>query len=407
MCRLNLTLEIVQVVTTPGATPAVFRFNTMNLTNGKSLIIMLAILVGLIGTFFAVGHYVVSSSKQKTLEKSGALMADMWKDFDFESTTLAEYEALSQSLDAHTRAQQQVRLGFVQSVSGDYQTGILQIKRVIADESVSAETRALAVGYLHLAHPAGDHMGALQFIFKDDGIYKEALGEGTLESMPDLEKGMNGLFKMADSWYETSFIKYMLASQADNELLDNKTLSPEQKKAHITATAEYLLAGDALRRSEIVQSDFRRSLYESLSTLGLHYRLCVLAMLARFDPNYQSQVDAAYQQLMQLYGLHKDNGGFLSIEGYSRFYYAAYLADVFGAARATEIKEIMAPTFDKDGLQGKANDFGTESFYIYELSRHKNMHGSPSDMGHNARFILSIAKVDPTFNVFLVSKGLK
>lgn len=372
----------------------------MNLMDRRTLI-TLVVLAGLGGAFFGVRYYIVSS-QQTNLVQSAVAMHDILGHLDFSTTTIERYRSLDRAyLTADMRAQRQIKLGHAYDLSGQYQTGIPLIKSVIADRSVPPDTRAFAIGFLFLAITTDRDKSVAQFILDDGGIYKEALGSGDLHSLPDLMQGMHQLLVTADGWYQTSFIKYRLAFQASGDLLDHTDLSATQKQADTKVIAEDIAAGDALRTKELARSDFQYSLFQYLDTLGLSSRLFDLTTLARFDTSYQSRADEAYQQLMRRYGPPQNQTAFFVLSSYTRFYYAAYLADVFGAARAADITDIMAPTLTKDGLQGKANVLGIWKFYQTELTRDK------ADRNHNERFILSVAKYDPDFNTFLTSRGWK
>lgn len=369
--------------------------------NRKIPVIILIVVAVLGGALFGFRYY-TSWSEQQAQARSRAAMTDILGGLDFSTTTLERYDSLRKNNpSADVRAQQQVLLGQAYNLSGDYQKGVLLIKEVIADQSVQPETRALAVGFLFLASATDRDKKVFQLILDDDGAYKDALGGGDINSMSDLNRGMNRLFVTADGWYPTSFIKHLLAFETSSDLLDHADLPKSQKEVGIATLKEELAAGETLFATEQERKDFNYSLFQYLYSLNLHFRFFDLAALARFDSSYQSRVDVEYKKLLQRYSTRKNRGSFLMLETYTRFYYAAYLADVFGATRAADIKDIMAPTLEQEGLQGKANILGIWRFYQHELTRDK------AERNHNEHFILSIATYDTDFDAFLVSRGWK
>lgn len=349
--------------------------------------------------------FVVSStiSGERSSTRANRVVNDAWSALDFSTTTLDHVNSLSEGLSGDSRAKLQLRLGHMRNFLSDYRGGIPLIKEVIADESVSPEIRSLAIGYLFLSYTNGRDTRAAEVIFDDTGIYRTALAGGDIRHPEDLGRAMHNLFLVADSWYETSFIKYLLALQAAGRLLDDATLSASEKQESVQTVIAYVTEGDVLWGHELARDDYSGSVFQRLAVLSTAFRFYNLTVIARFDESYRSKAESAYDEMMRQFARYRSEGNnrFIPTEGYIRLYYAAYLADVYGEDRAPHIRGIIAPTIIADGVEGEANELGIWRFYKLELTR------DVAERQHNERFILSVAKYAPDFDAFLISKGWK
>jgi len=352
---------------------------------------------------FVVGYYLWQSFIERQYEeRAQSIRRTIATDLYFDTASLDEYAAaLEQLADPQVHAQHQIRLGAAYNLADKYERGVPLIKGVIADESVSADTRALGVAYLFLAYAKDRDQNVGKLVFDDSGIYNEALGGGDFTRTADLEAAYHRLFQIADEWQPVSLIKYLLALKSANDLLDTENLSEKREAEDIQAITVYIRSGDSLSAQERARTGYNGSLFQASGSFGWNFRFYNLTSLARFDVSKQSEVEESYRRITQAVAANQPHGGLLAIENYARFYYAAYLADVFGSARAADIVSSMAPTLATDGLQGRANENGIWPFYEAELTRPE------PERNHNRRFILSIAALNPGFDAFLLSRGWK
>lgn len=315
--------------------------------------------------------------------------------FDFEKA-ISLYQGLADTTDnKETAASAEVKLGNAYILSGNAKQGISQIKRVIADESLSGRTRAWALSVMTNAYYHGRDKKALQLIFDDSGIYKEAMEGGDINNIHDLEEALHRLYLIADTWDTYHYLSYVIALQPANDLLDNPSLTDAQKKNDLQSLKDGIREGDKMASLEAARSDFLP--YATMWVLARQFRFFNLLVLARYDQSYEQDAQAAYEELMTIYAAYPDNQPLKMLSGYTRFYYAAYLAEVYGAKRAQDIASIIKPTTSAE----QAYQLSVWRFYQNEMTRDK------ADRNHNEKFILSVATYDADFDAFLISRGWK
>ncbi len=308
------------------------------------------------------------------------------------------YRTLSESAgSSDDRTRYRIREGFSDNRGGNFATGIPILKDVISDPAVPNYLKVEALVAMTNIYYRYRWREPLQMIFSDGGMYANALGEGSIDKLADLENALEKLYGTANETYETSYVHYMLAVAAASRVLDRPGLPEDTMTKEIGSIRSHIQRGDSLYRLE-----FDRGLYtsSSLSIFNVfrismrHFRLFSLEVVARYDLSYRKTVEETYQRVIL------DSSQWPStVEAYMRFYYAAYLIDVYGSSRSDEVKSIMWPIMEETGSWGESNRLSMWVFLDRELNR------PVSEQGHNKRFILSIAAADPEFKEFLIKKG--
>ena len=292
-----------------------------------------------------------------------------------------------------------IREAYTYNRGGNIAAGIPIFKAIISDSNVPDHLKAEALLTMPSIYYRGRWKEPLQMIFNDGGIYAVALGEGNIDNLTDLATALENLYKTANEIYETSYAHYMLAVAAASRVLDRPGLPKDTMTKEIESIRSHIQRGDSLYRLEFdggLYGDGSLSILNTLRTPARSLRLFSLEATARHDPSTRGIVEETYQQVTLNQSELPDPQ---VIEAYTRFYYAAYLIDVYGSSRNAEVKSVMRPILEETGSWGESNKLSMWVFLDRELNR------PVAEQNHNKRLILSVAAADPEFKEFLIKKG--
>jgi hypothetical protein len=295
----------------------------------------------------------------------------------------------------------QFKIGQLYNRNGEYATGIPILKEIVANESLSSKLRVEALITMVGPYYNGRLQEPLELIFADDAsLYKEALGTGNANDPDDLQIALRRLLERGDSLYPMSYIKYSIALWYSGQLIDNNALTKEERDSYQLALLELLAEGNGLRDIEIRSNDFRSpNLIYDLYFVAQNFKFYNLTILARLDKSYVGSVESAWNTLMSEYDRIQDlSTAQKLVQSYTRFYYAAFLADIYGSAKQEEIISVMSPIALGIGDFANSNQF-LLPFFEKELTRPQ------VERGHNEKFILAVASLDVDFKNLLESKG--
>lgn len=287
--------------------------------------------------------------------------------------------------------------GFSRNNMGEYEAGIPLLKSVVANESLPNRIKAEALLAMMYVSFTND-INPLQLIFNDSGIYAEALSGGDINNQMDLNVAVRNLYKKADTYYPYAFSQLALSVAPAYYLLNEKEASEEDRAKARTAIQSYLVKADSLLNSEMREQNIYAGEFDNvirfLFPMSMHLRLRALEALALEDESRRAETEDYYAYIIGVFSFF-NTPAHKSIESYVRFYYASYLARVYGEIREPEIMQAMMPVHDTSDL-AKSNSFSVWKFFEKELT---------SSTSVEAVHINAVAEYDPTFKTFLISKG--
>lgn len=383
------------------------KYNVKKHSFKSYFVTFLLVVVIVMGVYFAYAWYQTnilgddssenpSLADRNTDERFLAATADA-QNLNMEAAS-ARYRELAESeQDPILKRRYTILEGFSLNNSGNYQSGIKLLKSVVADPEATDQVRAEAlIAMLHVYYRSVG-VEILQEIFNDGGIYAEAMGEGDLNNLADLEEAVINLYRTASDYYQYAFTQYALANAPSVFVLNNPDASEDAISEAIETARTYVNKGDVLldieMRSGLYVND-EENVIRDLLFMAMHLRLHTLETIARKKEDYREIVESYYPRVIEFYN-DFDYLAVKSLEAYVRFYYAAYLADVYGEDRAAEIRTVLQPIYDSNADWQSVVGYSFGPFVGSVMERPIEEHNSINDM------ISTLSEIDSSFSEFV------
>lgn len=351
-----------------------------------------------------MGYYFYLAYNRGASDPDNVLIVEASKNvqtLDMQSAS-ASYAALATSeTDPEKRARYVIMQGFTSNNAGNYEAGIPLLKAVVANPAESNQVKAEALITMLQISFKPNSEEALDLIFNDDGIYAEARGDGDISSVVNQKFAIGNLYQVADTYHQYAISQYARAFLEARYLLSHRGMSGVEKQESLTFIEATLNNGDALLSVELNSGFYEKDQVNAVRDMlfmSMHMRLFALEVLARTDETRRDDVEAYYAYTLGVFSYTLNVPAVWSMENYVRFYYAAYLADVYGEEKAGEIHNVMLPLYVVSGEREISNSYSIWPFLESALS---------SSESHNAdaAMIQKIAGIDPTFKAFLEAQG--
>lgn len=375
--------------------------------NKKTLLLILLACLAVFSVFYYLSMKRVSEKEKQNqiITEKTQLIKEYQNNLDLVSAQ-KEQEALVKEYEKTGEKEKQLntmrQLAYNYNKAGDFKKGIALFKDVIFDPAATARIKSEAVASMTHIYYRKRWKEPLQEIFRDSRpLFANAWGTGDINNMDDLEFALNRLHESVNKEYPLSYLDYMIALWYSGKVLDNKFVDTVEKDRNLDQAKMNLALGDVALDKESSADDYTSGNFSyDFSGTAKHFRFVLYTFLARADSSYIEKTDAAYKERMNTYARYPNVLSVRLLEAYTRFYYAALLADISGESKKAEIADIVKPTISTTGNFEKTNA-SVQGFYQQELTRPQE------ERGHNEKFILKVASLVPEFNSFLVSKGWK
>lgn len=366
-----------------------------------TIAIVLACLLVLVSSYY---FYISYTSRVSVADSDTALLneaASRAQALDMNAASAMYAELVATETDPTKRARYAILQGFATNHAGQYDVGIPLLKAVAADQTVPSELKAEALIALLQLNFKPEATVPLRMIFNDGGIYAEAMADGSVDNIRDLRTAVNNLYETADSYHAYAVSEYARAFAAGQYVLNSTDLPADEKEERLAFIKNSIIAGDSLIDAELQAGLYKEdttNVVRELLFTSMHMKLFALEVLARADESMRGEVDTYYKFLLEVFADTLNAPSVWSIENYARFYYAAYLAEVYGEERAVDIQTAMLPLYNASGDRALSNTYSIWIFF-------ENALGAPEQYGVNASLITKVAEISNDFNVFLQAKG--
>lgn len=365
-------------------------------------VILAGLLLLVIGYYFYLAY---SNGGEAVIEDPDkALVEEATKNaqsLDMQAASAVYAELAASETDPEKRARYAIMQGFASNNSGNYEVGIPLLKAVVADPAASNQLKAEALIAMLQVNFKPNSEEALQLIFNDDGIYAEALSGGDINNIEDLKSGINNLYQVADNYHQYAVSQYARAFAEGRYLLNRSDLSESERQESLIFIENALNNGDALLSTELASGFYEMDQVNAVRDalfMSMHMRLFALEVLARTDETKREEVDSYYGYTLDVFSYTLNAPAMWSIESYVRFYYAAYLADVYGEERVGDIQQVMSRVIAETDDRAISNAYSIWPFFEATLS-------NPESSSADASMIQEVASVDPAFQAFLEARG--
>jgi len=362
------------------------------------LIILFTTLAYFFVTFFLTRQDQVTEIQQPLVQQEAV---NYEKDRNFEQAGIQYQKNANLATDKYEQAHYLVRSGNAYNRSGDYELGFSILKSVEENPELPPEIRAEARLRMLQPYYVARLKEPLQIVFSDSR-YNYALQGGSLQVLQDLESALRISLEEIYQVIPSSYINSLIAISYSAEALSNQNLSPTDKKELVAKTLEIINRGDLLSEKERVGiEDYwnrpdPQDLAKDLWFAGQHMRFVALTFLSLVDRNLVSKVENSYTELLPYYEGNRSLSR-LGQRFWTNFYYAAFLAEVYGESESNRIADLVKPFYETTGNYAQIN-MGEKGFWFFlstELLR------PVSEQSNNTRFIYKIATVVPQFNTFI------
>ena len=215
-------------------------------------------------------------------------------------------------------------------LTDDYVRAIPIFKDVGANPANKNFTRAYAVQYLGTSHYAYADAKIDEEIFRDEP-YRSLWVEG------DVRLSYRHLFEYASALYPLAISELRIAEWYAGELfLKTDMLSAEEKdRYHGVINAKIASAETDIARMRGVPGE----------AIGLpavfNRKAMVLGTLAQLGDIPASEAEDAFKAVLAAYDERSSR-----LDGYARLYYAIFLARMYGAERAPDVRNILSKFYD-------------------------------------------------------------
>ena len=173
--------------------------------------------------------------------------------------------------------------------------------------------------------------------------------------------------------YPLSYFHYTTALYSTVQALDNVSLSDEERRAFAEETLALIRRGDTLVEEEVLSPDFiSPKMTAAFYTTGQNLRFINFLFLAMYDTNaFEDLAEIAYAKLLDS-GVLTGTASNRVSGSYTAFYYAAYLATIYGEERKMEIEELLSVVV----AETKSNEQSIWEFF------NKSLNGPVEERGH-------------------------
>ena len=304
----------------------------------------------------------------------------------------AESELNSALQNAHTpeeAGQIQIKLATViENGFSDPTTALNAIpllKQIAANTSYSPIIRASAIQEMGVAFYNTGDKRFTDAIFSNDALYSTMFVSG------DTDLSYRHLFQYAASIYPLAYSELRIAKWYSGRIYESAQAASSNSAAHLSA--DQVSSYKDMIRQEIaaahtdeqrIQNDPHQN--RIIPALIQNEAILIGRMQSIGDDSF-GDAEPLFQRALSLEAAAKPP---LS-DGFTRYYYAAFLAQRYGTSRASDVQNILAPFYTSDAYQGTAavREFGSERNNI---------------LGDKPNLQL-LASVDPKFKAYLISLG--
>lgn len=381
----------------------------MENTNPASLnkkIVFTALIMGMLALLFGGYYFYLAPDDNgaSVEDPDRAMIEEASKNvqaLDMTAASAMYAELTSSETDPEKRARYAIMQGFTSNNAGNYESGIPLLKAIIADPAIPNQLKAGALITMLQVGFKPNSEEALRLIFDDGGIYAEALAGGDINDMDDLQLAIDNLYQVADSYHQYAVSQYARAFMRSRYFFSHPDLTEAEKQEVLTMIETALNNGDALLSAELDSGFYKENQVDPIKDMlfmSMHMRLFALEVLARTDETKREEVDSYYAYTLSVFSSILNAPATWSIENYVRFYYAAYLTEVYGEEREDEIRNAMAPIYIVSGDRAVSNEYSIWPFFEVTLANSESR-------SVDAEMIREVADIDSNFQTFLEAKG--
>ena len=265
---------------------------------------------------------------------------------------------------------------------------IQMYKDIIADASVESIQRAIAINEM-ISFSENDERFAREVIFKGEPFEKYLKEARSLDYEAIIPYAIRRASEFAETLHPISLNEFAIAQWYSGAIVSGKVKNEMQRKELISKLKEWTEKGEQ-NLSEMLNIGYPRS------KIGLVYYLNALARKNLTElgniGNY-STVEDLFKKSLEIFE-SENNIYSYSLSLYTRFYYAAMLANVYGSNRKSDIEKILNPVIMGPPKQWKDYNFSFYEFLKNNISQ------------FNKSYINNLIKIIPKLKTVLSAKGI-
>jgi hypothetical protein len=372
-----------------------------------------AFIVAAIVTSFVVLR--IKKSKQEKNLKGEIQNIDYQADIAYDSmdskSAISGYKRIiDMESDKEVQAIMKIKMGRAylnDDEPGSMEKGLDVLMEVAADKSLSRQRTAEAITVMQfpffVTHEA-DFPQKLYEIVREHSEVFGNVAENWNPRNPESNKTFffRDIQEFINSEFENSLAYYRIAAWYSGKILDDPTMSSNEKEKLLLDIKDNLDKGNQFlfQLKEESNNDYTDDIMEWLSTTTRHLRFFNYLVLGRYDEKLAENASREYEDLLKLYNKRSSGKTKQRLEGYTRFYYAAFLADKYGSEKKEEINFVLQPIIisSNPGWKG-ASESGIWKYFD------KTLKASESQRDHAYGFLIKLASLDDDFKIFLLSRG--